>query len=386
MAQIASATREQDICVFIGRFQILHAGHLGVIMKALACAEHLIIIVGSANIPRRPDTNPFFASEREEMIRGALPREALERISILQVEDSDNFSLTQWTERVNRLVTGRATEVSSKLNPKIALIGHAKDNSSFYLKLFPQWDSIDVISARPLDARDIRAAYFSNDSFHVEEMFRTRLENGDLPVSVNNWLRDFQKTDAYGELVEETEFCRKARHIFDTESYPGSRNTVTSDALIVQSSRVLMIRRNQYPFKGCWALPGGHLNIDETIMDCALREGYEETGIKVPRIIFEKSFVSQYYADTPNRDPRGRYISHTFMFHLQPTIPQYDTTKSGMENKRRIRDALALPRVKGMDDADKAKWIHLSDLDRSKIAFDHYQVIRKMTADLKEED
>ncbi len=386
MAHIASASRDHDICVFIGRFQPPHAGHMGVINEALKVSPYVIIPIGSANQPRRPDANPFFHRERQEMFELAMPAEWKDRVSFVPIEDSA-YNISEWTENVYSAVTKRADEIISlHESRRISLIGHAKDHSSFYLKLFPRWGSIDVPSQRVLDATHIREAFFSADKDVVENMFKGMLEREDMPVGVHNWLRDFQKLDVYGDLVEEMEFYRRARRVWENESWPGSRNTVTADALIHQSGYVLLIQRGEYPYKGCWAMPGGHLNTDESIQDCALREGYEETGIKVPKIVFERSLVAQEYFDSPRRDPRGRYIDHTFLYDLKPQAPAYDTTKSRAENQRRVRDALALPRVKGMDDAAHAKWWHVSELKPEMMAFDHYSIIRKMLTHLPTED
>lgn len=377
MAHITRA-REHDICVFIGRFQPLHAGHMGVILKALESAEFLFILVGSANQARRPDANPFFDSERIAMLQAALPAEARERVIYIPMEDSD-YSRTDWVNAVTFAVTAKAMEV---VGPKasISLIGHSKDHTSFYLKLFPTWHSIDVVSSRPLDATTLRDQFFTGDEAVVENMFRTAIDNQDVPVGVLNWLRDFQKEDVYGELVEEREYYRECHARWARESWPKSRNTVTADALIHQYGHVLLIQRGQFPQKGTWAIPGGHVDTDETIEEAGLREGYEETGIKVPEIVFEKSFVGKDYFDAPRRDPRGRYVSHVFLYDLQPQAPAPDTTKSAAENKRRVRDALSLPKVRGMDDAQDARWFHVSELNRRDMFLDHYSIIKKMLA------
>jgi bifunctional NMN adenylyltransferase/nudix hydrolase len=378
MAHITRA-REHDICVFIGRFQPLHAGHMGVILKALEYAEFLFILIGSANVARRPDANPFFAAERIEMLLASLPPEARERVIFIPMEDSD-YETIDWVNAVNRAVTTEAIKIMGKLDSSISLIGHSKDHTSFYLKLFPQWNTIDVVSSRPLDATILRNQFFTGNTAVVDNMFRYAVENQDIPLGAINWLRDFQKLDVYGELVEEMEFYRSCHARWDAESWPASRNTVTGDALILQSNHVLLIQRGEFPQKGTWGMPGGHTNTNETVADSALREGYEETGIKVPKIVFEKAFVGKDYFDAPRRDPRGRYIGHVFMYHLQPSAPSYDTTKSPVENRRRVKDALSLPKVKGMDDAMGAKWWHLDDLKRSEMFLDHYSIIRKMTA------
>ena len=90
-----------------------------------------------------------------------------------------------------------------------------------------------------------------------------------------------------------------------TYEYP--HPAVTVDCIIFalheDDLKVLLIQRNGDPFKGCWALPGGFVEIDENIETAALRELNEETGL-------EKVFLEQLYTfGEPKRDPRERVIS-----------------------------------------------------------------------------
>lgn len=71
--------------------------------------------------------------------------------------------------------------------------------------------------------------------------------------------------------------------------------------------RLLLIRRGGYPYKGCWALPGGFVDIGEDIIDSAKRELEEETGIQ--DIYLEQAFVW----GRPNRDPRQRVITVSYI-------------------------------------------------------------------------
>lgn len=73
-----------------------------------------------------------------------------------------------------------------------------------------------------------------------------------------------------------------------------------------QHLAVLLVKRGVYPFKGWRALPGGFLKNDETVEECATREITEETGI-APRALLPVGVFSK-----PDRDPRGRIISHAF--------------------------------------------------------------------------
>lgn len=70
---------------------------------------------------------------------------------------------------------------------------------------------------------------------------------------------------------------------------------------------LLLIKRGGHPFKDCWALPGGFLNPNETIEQCAVREIQEETGVK------PVSLMSIGLFSKPERDPRGWIISNAFV-------------------------------------------------------------------------
>ena len=113
--------------------------------------------------------------------------------------------------------------------------------------------------------------------------------------------------------------------------------------------KVLMIRRKRDPFAGHWALPGGFLEMDETIEAGARRELKEETGLEVDNPVH---FVGVY--GDPGRDPRGRTISLAYRAHL-PGPPAVAT---------------------GRDDAAAAAWFRPCDLIQAGgLAFDHARIL-----------
>ena len=93
-----------------------------------------------------------------------------------------------------------------------------------------------------------------------------------------------------------------------TYKYP--RPAVTADCVVITKEaepKVLLIQRGADPYKGCWAFPGGFMNMDETTEQCAIRELEEETGLKV-------STVRQIGAYSKvDRDPRGRTITVAYL-------------------------------------------------------------------------
>lgn len=74
---------------------------------------------------------------------------------------------------------------------------------------------------------------------------------------------------------------------------------LTSDAVIVQDSEVLLLERDHPPFEGHWVLPGGLVEPDETARQACVREAHEEVGLDVT----VEDFVGLY--DDPDRDERG---------------------------------------------------------------------------------
>lgn len=129
-----------------------------------------------------------------------------------------------------------------------------------------------------------------------------------------------------------------------TYKYP--RPAVTTDCVVFtkEEPKVLLIQRGNEPYKGCWAFPGGFMNMEETAEECAVRELKEETGLTVNQI----QQIGAY--SKVDRDPRGRTISIAYLAIVDaPTA------------------------VAGMDDAAKAAWFPLSSLPD--LAFDHKDIM-----------
>lgn len=76
-----------------------------------------------------------------------------------------------------------------------------------------------------------------------------------------------------------------------------------------QALQVLLIERANEPFAGCWALPGGFVEMDESIDDAARRELCEETGVDLPAGRLEQ--LQAFGA--VDRDPRGRTVAVAYM-------------------------------------------------------------------------
>ena len=136
--------------------------------------------------------------------------------------------------------------------------------------------------------------------------------------------------------------------------YKYPRPCVTTDCLIFRKIdsvwSLLLIERGNEPFKGCWALPGGFLEMEEDLDTCAARELQEETGLTGIDLHQLHAFGA------PDRDPRHRTISVAYW---------------GVDNTER--------QVVGSDDAVEARWFALDKLPS--LAFDHEQILQKALSD-----
>jgi 8-oxo-dGTP diphosphatase len=79
------------------------------------------------------------------------------------------------------------------------------------------------------------------------------------------------------------------------------------DVVIPSERGVVLVRRGSDPYEGQWALPGGFVEVGETVRQAAAREAAEETGLAV-----EVSELVGVYSE-PDRDPRGHNVSVAFL-------------------------------------------------------------------------
>lgn len=335
--------RIYDLAVFVGRFQPFHNGHKRVIDEALKRATRVLVIIGSSMEPRSI-RNPFTFFDRVDMIREAYSEPERSRI-LFECNQNNLYNDNAWIESIQECVEWRKFDAKT-----IALIGHARDNTSFYLKLFPQWDNIEVDDYDGVNSTDIREAMFSSSPIYSVS----------VPPTTWKFLTQFAITDEFHNLKEEYDFVQSYKKQWASSPYPPT--FVTVDACVVQSGHVLLVKRKERPGKGLWALPGGFLNQGEKILDAVLRELREETKIKVPTPVLKGNIVTSKVFDDPNRSSRGRTITHAYLIHLPP-----DTK---------------LPLVKGADDAEKAKWVPLADLEREMFFEDHFCMIQYMMGQL----
>lgn len=352
----AMSNKTYDFLVFIGRFQPFHKGHLAVIETGLKQAEQMIILCGSAHQPRST-RNPWTVEERENMIRSCVTDTDNNRIHVAPLMDIV-YNDESWVRNVQATINGlvAAYHKTPHRIPKVGLIGHSKDQSSYYLNLFPQWSAVNVDNYKGISATPIRESIFTVKK-DDEAYIGSKKAKAVLPENVHQSMEKFCQTEVYQQVKGEQEFVTRYKSAWNAAPY--APTFVTVDAVVIQSGHVLMVERKAQPGKGLLALPGGFVNQDEKLVNACLRELREETRLKVPAPVLKGSIKSQQVFDDPHRSARGRTITHAFYIELAP-------------NKE-------LPKVKGGDDAKHALWVPLADLDPNNIFEDHYFIIQEMT-------
>ncbi len=131
--------------------------------------------------------------------------------------------------------------------------------------------------------------------------------------------------------------------------YP-DRPVVGIGAVVIRDGKVLLIRRGVAPGKGLWAVPGGSLELGETLQQGAEREILEETGITI------RAREPIYAFDFFERDPDGRIRFHFVIVDLAADYIRGD--------------------VKGADDALEARWLAPGDLDHLPVSKNTLKLLR----------
>lgn len=355
--------RDYKTAVFIGRFQPFHNSHLEIVQQGLEIADNVIVVIGSAR-SSVSFKNPFIYDERKAMIQDTLyDADASGRRAFVVGVRDHYYNMEAWIASVQAVV-------SEFTNPgdSVALLGAFKDASSYYLRSFPQWDHIAALPGN-IHATAIRTKLYANATTNLPAKAKRVLVDWEgklsnppdtawvydaVPKAVGDLVTAWTRTPGFAACADAWRFTEAYRASWDTAPFPPT--FVTTDAVVVCSGHVLVVKRGFNPGKGLFALPGGFLKEKEFVEAGALRELKEETGIRVDKRILQSSIVAKEVFDHPDRDPRGRTITHAFYIKL----PDGD-----------------LPEVKGNDDAEHAQWISLWDVSQKEDQFygDHAHII-----------
>lgn len=339
-------SKQYKRAIVIGRFQPFHNQHAELIKSAFEHADQVIVLIGGAFKPRTPK-DPFSFDERASIImnwwnasgdiRDVYDRE----LAIAPIRDF-MYSDATWAENVQRTVAS-VPGFEAKAEETI-VVGCNKDESSFYLKMFPQWSLHEEPYKEHIDATRIRDLLFEDTSM---DFIR-----GTVPNATWDFLKLFKASEDFQYVMNERNVINKYKAAWKAAPY--APTFITADAVVICSGHILLVERGAAPGFGLNALPGGFVEQDERLIDGVIRELREETRIKVPEPVLRGSIRESKIFDHPKRSARGRTITHASLIVL-PDGP--------------------LPKVKGSDDARWAGWKPLAELKSEDFFEDHLDIV-----------
>ncbi len=180
---------------------------------------------------------------------------------------------------------------------------------------------------------DSQEILFDRTAFAEERLTGVMEQTEEQGGATNNALEELKQAKA---------------HSYDASKY--ERPSVTVDVVMMslrqRDLQVLLIKRRAWPYEGMWAIPGGFVNIDESLVTAAKRELQEETGV-------QDVYLEQLYTfGDPQRDPRTRVITVVYFALL---------------DSERLQ-------VRAADDAADVGWFSVYDLPP--LAFDHEKILQ----------
>lgn len=340
--------KKHETVAVIGRFQTPHSGHDALFESAAKLSSKRLVILIGSSFRARTYENPFTYQERANIILSHLnnkyPNLTIKVFPLRDYYYNDN----QWKLDVQTAINSVTPQGES-----VCLVGHMKDETSQYLKWFPQWEFVDEELHDTISATDIRNVLWKTDTSTIGTWIKSA-----VPLETYRFLQEFINTPHYSNLKQEFSKTMEYKNQWKAAPYPPIFST--TDCTVTCAGHVLMVKRKFSPGKGLWALPGGFLGYNETLVDSAIRELREETGIKHVKDMLTGNIKGEKCFDHPRRSLRGRTVSYGFYIPLSFN---------------------SLPEIKGSDDAEKAKWIPFDDVRRieEQIFEDHIDQINYFT-------
>lgn len=297
--------KKYKLSIVIGRFQPIHKGHECLIQAAIDSAENTLVIVGSVNKPRTPK-NPFTFEERRSLIQKLFKS----KLEFCGIEDN-TYNDDQWFMELRSIIKKYISFLGVS-QQDVCIVGFIKDSSSYYLKnIFSDFESIKIeplkVRGKLLNATVIRQKYF-------QDLERKTLFSESLNTKTVDWLEDFSMRNSKDYLNLQLQEKYYNNYTNEASKFPSIYQTV--DAIVVKNGKILLIQRKHNPGQGLYALPGGFVNINETLEQSCLRELKEETKINISYDVLKTLIRRRHTFDNPLRSERGRVITTAFYINL----------------------------------------------------------------------
>ena len=349
---------KKDLSVFIGRFSPLHNGHCAVIDKAISTSKSVLILIGSSD-KALTTKNPFSFKDRAFMIRSYLLAkygDTMTNVIIKPLHDH-MYNDQAWIRGVQDAVDEAKSELANiiGLNPTVYLTGANRDQSTWYLNAFGDTFTKDLVNADDhdfnLSATTVRELLFKSTDKKAQDATFDKLSKI-VPGTTLQLLKNFVGSTTFDGLVKEFQYLENYKKKFAGLEYPVSIQTV--DTCVIQSGHVLVAIRDNFPGRGLWCMPGGHLDVDknERLVDAAIRELDEETNIGLSRAQLYGSIKFKECFDHPDRSLKARVITMCYLLKLDDTKPM-PTIKP---QRGEIKKLMWLPIAEALANRNRDKW------------------------------
>lgn len=357
--------------IVYGRFQPFHKGHAAFIEETISprdCDNTLVIICSADEAPSF--NNPWSYQER----KGVLEEHFGDRILIGKMQDY-KYNDNKWYEEMGELIARESADYDQVIIHGV--IKEGDSSSAAGLKGFEERGYlVNYIPVKEeINATDIRKHFFSRfvTWAHIEAL---------VPEAtvkfLYNWSSFVSKKTKDIMIDIENEWAAVKEYQKSWESAPFPPVFVAVDGLVIWRDswgkpHILTIVRKGPIGKDKWALPGGYIDVNETLEVSAKREVFEETLLDLNKPHEGKlwDLVSVRTYDAPKRSLRGRMITHVHYFDL-------GYIRSSLFNIEKKK--VTQPIVTGSDDAIEAFWLPIDEVNANRANFfsDHFYIISSM--------
>ncbi|HZY17901.1 MAG TPA: NUDIX domain-containing protein [Ramlibacter sp.] len=326
------------LAVCTARFLLPGTAQLALVRAALARAPRCAVFIRRAHMAPSP-ASPFAWEERARMLLAALAPAERERVEVLPLRE-------RWDD--HRLLRDMALHTSGAQRVAWLVAGAPPLDEQD----LPAGWTLETIG--PEDGDALAATWLEQLYASADPVRALPAASQHLPADARAFLRDWADSERFAIVRDDWRQIATEKRAWSVAPYPVV--LVTVDALVRAGGHVLLVRRGRSPGKGLWAVPGGFLEPREPVLQAALRELVEETGLPLSRREMQQRLRRVHIFDHPERSQRGRIVTHAFFFELGDAEP---------------------PPVQGGDDAAAAQWVPQAQLTslEAQLHDDHFHIL-----------
>jgi bifunctional NMN adenylyltransferase/nudix hydrolase len=363
--------------VVIGRFQILHKGHVSLIQEALdSCQEgdHVLVLVGSSN-KERSLKNPLSFEARNEIICNEF--RGLTNLHTARLRDYD-YNEKLWTRNLHAIISQIAEPLFNNEYFIPVFTSSLKDNDASVRKTWSRGADFLISppvtdSALALSSTEIRK-FISNELALSSTEIRKFIAN-ESPVyqklissSMSAYLNSHPEVAEF--LIKQTKFVEDYKKSWEVAPYPTTM--IATDAVVRDSKGdFLMIKRGGEMGNGSVALAGGFLEVGLTYEQNMTKELLEETGLDLNEV--PHTIVTSWHCDSPLRAERGRMVTQVFLIQLEY---EFHTSDEGLVEL--CHRNLLVKKLQAGDDAAGILIMSLEEVWSSVLFNDHAGLIERV--------